>query len=243
MRSGPRRGNRHGGIPGDGSCGCGFPIRPMQGRPGRSAGAQSAPAIRRCHAPDRAGRSEPRGTRGSGLTELRFSHPNRSVFIVIKFPPGLDWKLRFTVKPLVLFVLLLGSLYGFWMRRSPWYCSGPRDWDPSAKTELSTFSSDNARTLRTRPVPGKTAVMRLILLDSPADEGGDLFDFGEHEVGGGFGFHDDDTVWIVDGRNRKILVYERRRPEWWWGVYRLPEFWLVLVFGVSAAWSLKADPE
>ncbi len=38
-----------------------------------------------------------------------------------------------------------------------------------------------------------------------------------------------------------LLVYRRRRPEWWWGVAWLPEFWLTLVLGVGLLWSLWRD--
>ncbi len=36
-------------------------------------------------------------------------------------------------------------------------------------------------------------------------------------------------------------VWERRRPEWWWGVAWMPEFWLTLVLGVALVWSLIRD--
>jgi WD40 repeat protein len=36
-------------------------------------------------------------------------------------------------------------------------------------------------------------------------------------------------------------VWHRRRPEWRWGVARLPEFWLALVSGLALMWSLWRD--
>jgi hypothetical protein len=36
-------------------------------------------------------------------------------------------------------------------------------------------------------------------------------------------------------------VWHRRRPEYWWGVAWLPEFWLTVVFGALLVWSLRRD--
>jgi WD40 repeat protein len=33
----------------------------------------------------------------------------------------------------------------------------------------------------------------------------------------------------------------RRRPEWWWGVAWLPEFWLTVLFAGALGWSLRRD--
>jgi WD40 repeat protein len=36
-------------------------------------------------------------------------------------------------------------------------------------------------------------------------------------------------------------VWSRRRPEYWWGVAWLPEFWLTVVFAVAFVWSVWRD--
>lgn len=38
-----------------------------------------------------------------------------------------------------------------------------------------------------------------------------------------------------------IFVFKRNRPEQWWGVAWLPEFWLTVVFGIALIWSLRRD--
>ena len=38
-----------------------------------------------------------------------------------------------------------------------------------------------------------------------------------------------------------LVIYHRRRPEYWWGVAWLPEFWMALVFGAALAWSVLRD--
>ena len=36
-------------------------------------------------------------------------------------------------------------------------------------------------------------------------------------------------------------IFHRRRPEYWWGVARLPEFWLTVLFAGALVWSLRRD--
>lgn len=66
---------------------------------------------------------------------------------------------------------------------------------------------------------------------------------------------DDELVWIswrkkemIESSDFSIKDYDafvtrwqRRRPEWWWGVAWLPEFWLTAVFGIALIWSLRRD--
>ena len=36
-------------------------------------------------------------------------------------------------------------------------------------------------------------------------------------------------------------VWRRVRPEWWYGVFWLPQFWFAALFAVGFAWSLLRD--
>ncbi|MHC5057236.1 MAG: hypothetical protein ACYTKD_21370 [Planctomycetota bacterium] len=38
-----------------------------------------------------------------------------------------------------------------------------------------------------------------------------------------------------------LYLYRRIRPEWWWGVFWLPHFWLIVVLGVSVVASGLRD--
>lgn len=38
-----------------------------------------------------------------------------------------------------------------------------------------------------------------------------------------------------------VVLLKRRRPEYWWGLAWLPEFWLTVVFGIALIWSLRRD--
>jgi len=44
-------------------------------------------------------------------------------------------------------------------------------------------------------------------------------------------------VWAHDG----LSVWRRRRPEWWWGVFYLWEFWLTALFAAIFVWSVVRD--
>jgi WD40 repeat protein len=39
----------------------------------------------------------------------------------------------------------------------------------------------------------------------------------------------------------QVVIWQRRRPERWWGVFWLPAFWLTLVLLVALSWSLCRD--
>jgi hypothetical protein len=38
-----------------------------------------------------------------------------------------------------------------------------------------------------------------------------------------------------------LRIYRRLRPEWWWGIFCMLEFWFSAVFAVALVWSLLAD--
>lgn len=54
-------------------------------------------------------------------------------------------------------------------------------------------------------------------------------------------FSPDATRLVACGGTGDAFVYVRHRPEYWWGVACLPEFWLVVFFGSAFVWSLWRD--
>ena len=47
---------------------------------------------------------------------------------------------------------------------------------------------------------------------------------------------------IVTGSfDKTARLWQRRRPEYWWGVAWLPEFWLTLALGLGLLWSVWRD--
>jgi WD40 repeat protein len=54
-------------------------------------------------------------------------------------------------------------------------------------------------------------------------------------------FSPDDHHVVTAGWNGTARLWYRRRPEYWWGVAWLPEFWTGIVFGLALAWSVRRD--
>ena len=46
---------------------------------------------------------------------------------------------------------------------------------------------------------------------------------------------------IVYGKSRSGRIWNRRRPEQWWGVFWLREFWLAAFFAALFVWSVRGD--
>jgi len=46
---------------------------------------------------------------------------------------------------------------------------------------------------------------------------------------------------VTASDDKTARVWKRRRPEYWWGVAWLPEFWVTLILGVALLWSLRRD--
>ena len=57
------------------------------------------------------------------------------------------------------------------------------------------------------------------------------------------------AVWAVSNDGMRIMasnehnafVWKRRRPEYWWGLAWLPEFWLTVIFACAFVWSVWKD--
>jgi hypothetical protein len=47
------------------------------------------------------------------------------------------------------------------------------------------------------------------------------------------------ALWASHGDS--VEVWYRRRPEWWWGIFWLKEFWATVIFGVLLTLSLWRD--
>ena len=46
---------------------------------------------------------------------------------------------------------------------------------------------------------------------------------------------------VVAGANGRLQVFSKRRPEWWWGIFWLWEFWLTVAFAALFIWSVLRD--
>ena len=51
----------------------------------------------------------------------------------------------------------------------------------------------------------------------------------------------DGETLATDGPDGCILLWRRNRPEWWWGLAWLPEFWVTLVCAAAVIWSVRRE--
>jgi hypothetical protein len=50
-----------------------------------------------------------------------------------------------------------------------------------------------------------------------------------------------DDKWLYALADRGCLIWRRQRPEQWWGVFCMLEFWFSVIFATALVWSLLAD--
>ena len=46
---------------------------------------------------------------------------------------------------------------------------------------------------------------------------------------------------VLTQSSEDVRIWQRRRPEWWWGVFWMPQFWAATLLTVAFAWSLRRD--
>lgn len=50
-----------------------------------------------------------------------------------------------------------------------------------------------------------------------------------------------DRIFCATQYDNNVHTWHRRRPEYWWGIAWLPEFWLMVLFAVALVWSVWRD--
>ncbi len=101
------------------------------------------------------------------------------------------------------------------------------------------FLPDNTRVLVETYVGEEGPFLKI--LDAQSSKS--LFRFHTETEGGSREFHisPDGSQILADYSETEMALWRRRRPEWWWGVAYLPEFWLTLVFALAFLWSVRRD--
>ena len=185
-------------------------------------------------------------------------------------PTPLSRRFRFSLRSLILLVAIAGSGYGLWIKWEPWTFSYEakrgygEDW-------LAIFSNDGRYLIVTDMNASGNFVFDAetgrFKGKNVGGSGKSIFTCGsrhlEYPVG--------DVVKIRDRLSKEVIyrilphhspiytsfspdchriavtcaksvvVYRRRRPEYWWGVAWLPEFWLTLVLTTALLWSLRQN--
>jgi len=153
---------------------------------------------------------------------------------------------RFSLRTLVLFVCLAGAGYGLWFRWEAWVYASKS----SQRIDSSSFgfyvgpnekSPDGTRIF----ISADEKPFKSCILDAIGNKV--IFQFDRFFWGE---FVDDNTLRLFPVPFQAIYppyghyefeVWQRRRPEYWWGIAWLPEFWLALMFGLGLVWSVWKD--
>ena len=156
-------------------------------------------------------------------------------------------RIRYSLRTLMVFVLLAGSAIALWCVRAPWVEDNNFDL-AEAKQWPSNFSADGAKVIG----PSALADNAAVICDTNGGRPSVLLGGHEGQVYGAL-FSPDGTRVVVFSdelagsrtEDRPGRYHERiwrlRRPEYWWGVAWLPQFWAVVFFGAFFAWSLWRD--
>ena len=144
------------------------------------------------------------------------------------------WPL-FSLRSFVFFVLLAACGLGLWSRWEPWVPG--EAFQPAILRNYCSIatSADGARVFHCR---GKDQHSEL-----RSTEGSTLLLLNDSYLGA---FLDDDTLEVqllVNDFDDALpaIQWHRRRPERWWGLAWLWEFWATVVLGGALVWSLWRD--
>jgi len=186
---------------------------------------------------------------------------------------------RFSLRTLVVFLLLVTSAMGVSLRLNPWrraytldgvqviggyggdcivttdspYTGRRLKWDAKTGEARGELRSDEV--LRGCPGswPGGRQVAKregCIYVQSPrAAREYPLSDVPESAYTGIYGSQGDPVVCVsiqpskgeVIPTRRRVEAWRLRRPEWWWGVFYLWEFWVTAIFAALLVWSVVKD--
>lgn len=160
------------------------------------------------------------------------------------------WALRFSLRSLILLIVLAGSGYGLWVKWEPWgLLREIQPTDAEAQTisiRRESYSPDRTRRIWMR---GNSA-----LIQERSVNGTILHTFpplrydapSAHSPAPNLRtrwvchFLDDDTI-VYGSTVDHWFVWRKHHPEQWWGVTWLPEFWLTVVLSFGLLWSVWGD--
>ena len=178
------------------------------------------------------------------------------------------WRPRFSLRTLVVFLLLVTSGFGLWWHWEAWYADGmydgpaPDEFDREGRRVKRVGRGASITYLVTVEIPGLRGLpeemfgadvspdeKRVVVLSSQTEltihdttEGGRLCSLANRKPRAMLPrFVGDGRTVLVKDWEGKISIYRRRRPEWWWGIFWLWEFWLTVAFAGVFLWSVVRD--
>ena len=140
---------------------------------------------------------------------------------------------RFSLRSLILFVVLAGSGYGLWHNRASWQHRLVLERHSHA-IESVAYSSDGQRIV--------TASYDNTARVWDATDGNSLTVLAGHSsIVVSAAYSPDDKRIVTSSWDNTARIWRRHRPEQWWGMAWLPEFWLTAALGLLLVWSLRGD--
>lgn len=160
-----------------------------------------------------------------------------------------SWRPRFSLCSTIIVAMLAASGVGLQCRWSPWFKG------EVIEADIYSLSREAGSEVAADPAIWLDFDDGRSVGDLPGDYGFRVFDR-EGNV-----LYCYPAVWLVDGytildedtiafsliggesnlRRPSVVYFRRRRPEYWWGLAWLPEFWLSLLFSVGLNLSLLRD--
>ena len=153
---------------------------------------------------------------------------------------------RFSLRSIVVFMLLATAATGLWLRWDPWVLD--RDADPDDSKGWRLLVSPD----RSKVVAPSGNDDSLVIIYENGGHARVLAKLRGHkgQVYGAAFSPDGSRVMTASASfspggellaDPAVKIWKRRRPERWWGVFWLWEFWLTVVFAALLIWSLCRD--
>ena len=156
-------------------------------------------------------------------------------------------RFRFSLRSLVLAVALVASGFSIPFRWKPWIMvaavhniknrsgrSGPKEFHDGQRIAVQT--TDRAVLIREFEEQKKEGKVLDRLRSKTVDDRRHRETWWEPSIY----FSNDEETMLLEFSTR-TEVWNRRHPEWWWGLGWLPSFWLTALVGFGLLWSLRRD--
>ena len=148
-------------------------------------------------------------------------------------PQKRRFRIRYSLRSLLLLMLLFSASLALREGWSPWRIDSVLT--GHAKVVITAAFSPDGRRIVTASEDGTARVW-----DS---ETGRELDVLKGHIGAVYSaaFSPDGRRIVTASIDRTARVWRRVRPEWWWGVFWLPQFWAATLLAPAFLWSLRRD--
>ena len=185
------------------------------------------------------------------------------------------WRLRYSLRSLMIFVALACSCEGLYIFRGPWkfertlagherivWCAAfspdgrrivtashdgtARVWDSSIGGELAVLKGHRGSVYSASFSPdGKTIVTASEDATARVWDSADGRELAALKAHTGLlncaSFSPDGKQIVTASYDGTVRIWRHTRPEWWWGIFCMLEFWFSAGFAAALVWSLLAD--